>query len=215
MSAIKPFASVKANVPRGTLLGVYGDSHHIHTIEKYMKQKMRVLIVGMSNDMSHFVYAVCGKAEGDISKKSFDGHEILIIIKGLKYKTPFEAGDQRVLKPDARVPVIACRSLAPKHEQQPKLTSGIHFFKSYDLPSTVEDDLKEIIKALAPTDILEPYGLMKLALLNWWHDNPAEKLSDYLAFFKTMVLYVLRVNLAAFPKMSAFIESCRTVDTTV
>ncbi|KAK8053106.1 hypothetical protein PG996_012407 [Apiospora saccharicola] len=287
MSAIKPFASVKANVPRGTLLGVYGDSHHIHTIEKYMKQKMRVLIVGMSNDMSHFVYAVCGKAEGDISKKSFDGHEILIIIKGgnpaeptwlpyyvytdrdvavrisnycadattlpgapwtsrktwptlpngkrgcanvedaiegtelpdillgckLKYKTPFEAGDQRVLKPDARVPVIACRSLAPKHEQQPKLTSGIHFFKSYDLPSTVEDDLKEIIKALAPTDILEPYGLMKLALLNWWHDNPAEKLSDYLAFFKTMVLYVMRVNLAAFPKMSAFIESCRTVDT--
>lgn len=104
---------------------------------------------------------------------------------------------------------------APAHASQPELVSGIQFFKSYDLPSAVEDDLKLVAKALAPNDILEPFGLIKLALLNWWSDNTADKLSDYLVYFKTSVLHVLRLNVAAFPKISAFIKPCRTVDIAV
>ncbi|KAK8018347.1 hypothetical protein PG991_007537 [Apiospora marii] len=142
-------------------------------------------------------------------KDVIEGKELPDILYGATWvdKATKDNPKERVLKPDARVPVIAQQKTAPDHASQPLLASGIKFFKSYDLPSEVEDDLKLIIKALAPTDILEPFGLMKLALLNWWTDSPADKISDYLVYFKTMVLYVLRINLAAFPTTPVFMKA--------
>ncbi|KAK8047428.1 hypothetical protein PG996_015492 [Apiospora saccharicola] len=134
---------------------------------------------------------------------------------------------ERELQPEITLPQF-CQS--PRQQSQlshigsadpnPKgtLDSGIVFFDSYNLPDNVMKNLDEVAKSLAPRELLAPRGLLKLAVLNWWHTfsksdgRSGWSLHSYLIYFVVMVFRVLRSGAATFPSVSEFQRACSRVD---